>query len=1052
LVYIKKNMQSSIFSYQFAGLFSENYVEKHFPETDIYKKLKPKDEIRKNIILIFNNNIKTVSKKNEAQLEEDLIKPILKALGIHFIVQVTTSVGEPDYAIFKDEESREKADQRETKRYEGAIALADAKRWGRSLDKSGGTSLDIKPNAVPTRQIANYISETGINWGLLTDGKKWRIFNRNVYPVSQSFFEIDLQSAIEDSELFHLFYAIFSGQAFACEAQNFILNESKNYWSAIGEDLKERSYKALEKLCNGFYANNSELDIKDIYEASVILLYRLLFILNAESRGLFQVEKKKYEHYSLYNILQDVYRKDLNGLSTDLSSIYPRIQTLFQLIDKGDESIGIYRYNGGLFKEEDFPFLPKGFFEKYTVPDRYLAEALILIGYVKEKKGEPLKPVDYRELDVRHLGSIYEGLLEFHPKVEDNKIILYTDKGEKKKTGSYYTPDYIVNYIVEKTLKPVIDKMKTPKELLSLKILDPSMGSGHFLVGAIDYIGRRCVEMAGETSELSEKDYQRLAVEQCIYGVDLNPLAVELAKLSLWLHTIAKNKPISFLDHHLKVGNSLIGAKIADLEELPKNKKQINDNQISIFSIRLNEKMPIIINEVIGILGRATEVIEDVEVKEKLLETAKEHLKPFITVANLWLSKYFGNDINDDECRKALGLLPTPKELYEMDKVKRAEEICYGNENNSGMRFFHWELEFPDVYFDENGNKKKNPSFDVVIGNPPYVDIKGEGYLEIYETKKSANLYAYFLERGITELKSSGLLGMIVPITLVCSSRMTYLREYLKNKCGKTYVTTFAKRPSSIFSNQQRTSIIISEKNEGNFELNTTKYNRWHSGHEIEMIDNLSYVESTKFIKEYGWPKIGDNLSKNISAKISKKNDKLGNFLSGNIEFYYHNIGMYWLNAYTFEPVFKDEDGNIRKSTTLKILKTSSKLLRDIIVSIINSSLFYFFWNIYSDDFHLYKEEIERFPFEFNIDKYGNVYDMLSIKVKELMKSYKDNSFTRTAKIQGKTKIWQEFQPGKSKHILDEIDKLLSGLYGLTNEETEYIIHYDEKFRMSEED
>jgi len=1041
-------MQNSLFSCQFAGLFSENYVENHFPETDTYKKLKPSEKLRNKIISIFNDNIKTVTKKNEAQLEEDLIKPILKALGIYFIVQVTTSIGAPDYAIFKDEESREKADQRDAKRYEGAIALADAKRWGRPLDKSGGTSLDINPNAIPTRQIANYISETGINWGLLTDGQKWRIYNRNVYPVSQSFFEMDLQNAIEDPELFHLFYAIFSGQAFACEAQNFILNESKNYWSAIGEDLKEHAYKALERLCNGFYANNSELDIKDIYEASVILLYRLLFILNAESRGLFQIENKNYKHYSLYNILQDIYKKDLNGLSANLSSIYPRIQTLFQLIDKGDESIGIYRYNGGLFKEEGFLFLPKGFFENYKVPDRYLAEALILIGYVKEKKGEPLKPVDYRELDVRHLGSIYEGLLEFHPKVKDNKIVLYTDKGEKKETGSYYTPDYIVNYIVENTLKPIIDKMKSPEEVLSLKILDPSMGSGHFLVGAIDYIGRRCVEMAGETSELSEKDYQRLAVEQCIYGIDLNPLAVELAKLSLWLHTIAKNKPISFLDHHLKVGNSLIGAKIADLEEPPKNK----NNQLSIFSIRLNEKMPIIINEVMGILGRATEMIEDIELKENLLQSAKEHLKPFITVANLWISKYFGNDIKDDEYRQALDFISTPNALYKMEKVKIATEISYGDYNNSGMQFFHWELEFPEVYFDEKGNKKKNPGFDVVIGNPPYVDIESKGYWEVYETKKCANLYAYFLERGVTELKSLGLLGMIVPITLVCSSRMVELRNYLENKCGKTFVPTFAKRPSSIFPNQQRTSIIISEKNEGNFELNTTKYNRWHSGNEIYMISNLNYVESTKLIKNYGWPKIGDDISKRIFEKINKINDRLGNFLSGNIEFYYHSVGMYWLKAYTFKPFFKDENGIIRKSTKLKTLKTSSKILRDIIVSLINSSLFYFFWNIYSDDFDFYKDEIERFPFEYDIDKYGNVYNMLSIKVKELMKSYKDNSFLRTAKIQDKTKIWQEFKPSKSKPILDEIDKLLSGLYGLNNEETEYIIHYDEKFRMSEED
>ena len=1045
-------MQNSLFSCCFEGLFSENYVRKHYPETDIYKQLKPIDAVRKSIISIFNKNNRTVTKKNEAQLEDDLIKPILQALGVHYIVQVTTSVGSPDYAIFKDEESRERADQRDSKRYEGAIALADAKRWGRPLDRSGGSSLDNNPNAIPAKQIANYISDTGISWGVLTDGQKWRLYCRNVAPVSQSFFEMDLQNAVEDPELFHLFCAVFSGPAFACEAQNYVLNESKNYWSAIGEDLKERAYKALEKICNGFFTNNPKIDIRDIYEASVIFLYRLLFILNAESRGLFQIENTSYSSYSMKNLLPELQGKDLNGLSTYLWSIYPRLQMLFSLINKGDISVGVYRYNGGLFKEEGFGFIPNGFFENNRVPDRFLAEALLLIGFASEKKKTLPKMVDYRELDVRHLGSIYEGLLEFHPRIEDNQIILYTDKGDKKRTGSYYTPDYIVDYIVKNTLKPITDKMRSPDEVLALKVLDPAMGSGHFLVGAVDFIGRRCIELAGEESELNEKDYQRLAVEKCIYGVDINPLAVELAKLSLWLHTIAKDKPLSFLDHHLKLGNSLIGARISDLDSLPSKEKQVSDNQQSIFSIRLSQMMPNIVREVMGILGRATIAIEDIEFKEQLLQAAKEHLKPFITIANLWISSYFGNDVNDDEYRQALDFISTPRKLYEMDKVGTATEISYGNGNNAGMQFFHWELEFPEIYFDERGNYKQNPGFDAVIGNPPYVDVEAKGYFQLYETQKSANLYAYFLERGFNESKVKGRISMIVPLSLVCSSKRKTIREFITMNAGKTSVATFGIRPSKIFPNvDQRTAIIITENNKGNFELYTTKYNRWNSGEEYFLISNLSFIKSSDYIKNGLWPKIGDLTAMSIIDKIFNRKNVIKDFLDSKYPFYFHSVGRYWLKAYTFKPVFKDENGESRESTDLIQLNTNDKLLRDLFVSIINSSLFYFVWNIYSDDFHCNKSEIKNFPIEVNTEKDKNTLHMISLKLKDLMNDYNKNSILSKQNVYGKNVLLQIFKPSKSKHIINDIDLLLSVLYGLNHDETEYLIHYDDRFRMAED-
>jgi len=778
------------------GLFSEHYVKRRFPETAEYKKMAPPKGLKENIQTLIDKNIKTVAQKNEAQLEDDLIRPILNALGIHYIVAVNVPGGqEADYAFFGDEKTRAEADARDKEKYKGASALADAKRWGRELDKGGGTALDKNPNAIPTKQIANYIQDTATDWGVLTDGRLWRVYNRNTPPVSQSFFEINLPEALLDDDAFHLFYALFSGPAFARGVQELVRRESGDYWAEIGEDLKEKAYKALELLCNGFRNLDAELEIKDIYEGSVILLYRLLFILYAENKNLLPRGEDAYKRYSLQEILNEVDRGAPETFSENRSMLYDRLRHLFRLIDEGDASLKVPQYNGGLFKEDGLPFLPAGFLSKYAVPDRYLAGALALIAFAQDKKGRTRHQVDYGELDVRHLGSIYEGLLEFHPTLKDDRIELYTDKGERKATGSYYTPEYIVDYIVENTLGPLTEKMATPDAVLGIKVLDPAMGSGHFLVGAVDYVGRRCVEYAGAEAEKTEKEYQRDAVERCIYGVDLNPLAVELAKLSLWLHTVAKDKPLSFLDHHLKLGNSLVGARVDDLGEVPrKNKKNEAAPTQNLFATRLEQAMPNALNEVMGILARGTDAIEDVEVKETLLRTAQERLKPFQAVADTWVSTYFGNDVTADEYAAALASISRPKELLSLPIVAAATALSHGDEHGVGREFFHWELEFPEVFFDEHGREKDHPGFDAVIGNPPYgskkmLDEFTKGFIRKNNScLSSSDTAEMFLELSFNSIKYSGKVGMIVPKPLTYITSWKDIRRSISELALKNII------------------------------------------------------------------------------------------------------------------------------------------------------------------------------------------------------------------------------------------------------------------------
>ena len=244
---------------------------------------------------------------------------------------------------------------------------------------------------------------------------------------------------------------------------------------------------------------------------------------------------------------------------------------LFGYIDRGEPPLQISTFNGGLFDPEKHPFL-----EKFSVGDLHLISALDKLARVGKQF------IIYRDLAVRHLGTIYEGLLEHHLSVDAPKpgwkISLLNDKGERKETGSYYTPDYIVKYIVEQAVGPLLDNAVADKRseadcieaVFNIKVLDPSMGSGHFLVEAVEYIARYLVNLTPQESETGAfhdlTSGNGTVAQSCIYGVDLNPLAVELAKSTLWLTTVAQSLPLSFLDHHLRPGNTLVGARLDDLQ------------------------------------------------------------------------------------------------------------------------------------------------------------------------------------------------------------------------------------------------------------------------------------------------------------------------------------------------------------------------------------------------------------------------------------------------------------------------------------------------------
>jgi hypothetical protein len=486
-----------------------------------------------------------------------------------------------------------------------------------------------------------------------------------------------LEVALNSLEGFKIFLALFSSAAFVRDNQgkcrlDQVRENALATQAELEADLRERIFTIVEILANGFAERPenkiTDADLPRLYENCLIFLYRLLFILYAEGRLLLPVEPKSRKYYKQLSLalLLTPLKNFTEYDSQTQTRFYRDIHALCLVINgtdkKANDEFGVPRYNGGLFDPARYPLL-----KEWALTDAVLADVLRQLMFTPEKGGQkfvPFESVDYADLSVQQLGSIYEGLLEHHFAREGGKLVLKTDKAERKATGTYYTPDYVVKYIVEQTVTPLLQEIEQREpvkaaraagkqdnsfagEVLKLNICDPAMGSGHFLVEATMLLADQIVYhpttkfqaefVKDESQEKAEIAYwRRRVVEACIYGVDLNSLAVELAKLSLWLTTIAGDQPLNFLDHHLCCGNSLIGARLGDLSHVPDKKRKTLDGLKLSWKITENLRASLTkaVQMVHNIKGAVSASVSDVKNKEKLwLESVRPALLPFRTAA-----------------------------------------------------------------------------------------------------------------------------------------------------------------------------------------------------------------------------------------------------------------------------------------------------------------------------------------------------------------------------------------------------------------------------------
>ena len=926
-----------------AGIFSSHYLLERLPQAG--PKIWPSDEevlsAYKAIQELYKKNILGLRKGNEANTERRFIDKVFNELGFGYLNQDKIPEAErrqvPDYFLYYTPEEADKAFELSPhKKYKLAISIAEAKRWDHNLDQPSSGKGKAPRGTYPHQQIRDYLSESEHSkWGILTNGKEWRLYFKE--GRSSKFFEMDIEACLEDLQKFKYFYILFRPDAFIkdslgrCLLDN-IYDESLRFQEDIERNLREKVFRCVEWLGHGFLSREenrlSKKDLDSIYHHSLILLYRILFVLNAEARDLLSTnpQTKYYKHYGIQRI-KDKVTNEKGEFISNKTVLYDALLALFHLINGSDEKLNkdmsIPRYNGGLFDPERYKFL-----EENKAGDDILSEVIYELSYRTDKTGET-HSIDYKGLGERHLGTVYEGLLEYKFSLANGKVVLQNDKGERKATGAYYTPDYIVKYIVENTLTPILkeidEKVKKEykgekddsfaKEVLKLNICDPAMGSGHFLVEAVQYLADEIAyhpttelkTPKGETED--EINYwKRKVVESCIYGVDIKELAVELAKLSLWLKTVDKSQPLNFLDHHLRCGNSLIGARINDLNYLPlskgKQKKSVEQStQLAFFDIsQFKTDITEVIKGFHAIEEIPSEKLSDIKTKEMTFKKLTEELDRYREIANLNVSFYFGNNLEQKEkdFEKIVSKLMVQKGLFGADKeispkqndkninitdniyravvralqskelktlMPKLKPLLENSETIAGeKKIFHWELEFPEVFFNEAGSPKENPGFDCMIGNPPYVGFHGfediKSYLnQIFQSCSGKyDIYIPFIELSTRVLRKKGIMSYVCPSGFMKRAHGTQLRRLLSLQAQINFLHDF--RDYQVFNGVTNYTCIFSILNNptvGNYDF------RFSLGSNLYTKAILLNTKDTLF--DESWNITGDNFLVNISLK-----------------------------------------------------------------------------------------------------------------------------------------------------------------------------------------
>ena len=662
--------------------------------------------------------------------------------------------------------------------------LYDKEAKSDTLDTRVGAGRGMKKVA-PHDMVQRYLNlSKEHDWALLTDGVYLRLLRDFHHTYTRGYIEFDLQGIFNSRDFsgFRAMYRLLHASRFVIDAEKEAAPIDALYEDAlamgvrVGEDLRKNVQAAIESLANGFLVSSpgfierisqQEDGSAQLYRDVLMTIYRMLFLLFAEQRGMLPGRGSLYmEEFSLTAFRTLAEQPASEDRNLDL---WEQIKTTFSMVEHGVEELGIFAYNGALFSLKRTPLL--------TPDDPELAPHCRNDNFMRTvrhltvvKKDKVRQRISYSDLSVEEIGSIYESLLEFTPQISESQIeiegrlipantFFLDPRGTgRKTTGSYYTPLSLVNELIKSALVPVMEdriqavvpgydpelvealtdeeRQAAEEAILAINVVDPAAGSGAFLIAANNKLALELAQIrSGEYFPLERviQHARRDVLAHCIYAVDYNPMAVELCKVSLWINAAVEDAPLNFLDHHIRWGNSLVGASPALIKEgIPNDayKPVTGDDKEIARAIKAQNR-----TELKGQLGfmRVTtlKTQEDVQNWSQIAQLAEDD--PNQAEASYYA--YFGSD-DYWERRLPYDLwtaafftsLVKGKPVPSTQDVRQAQAdpslISKDLKTQSRVladrfRFYHWHLEFPEIF-----NEQGVGGFDVVLGNPPWERVK----------------------------------------------------------------------------------------------------------------------------------------------------------------------------------------------------------------------------------------------------------------------------------------------------------------------------------------
>lgn len=594
------------------------------------------------------------------------------------------------------------------------------------------------------------------------------------------------------------------------------------------------------------------------------------------------------------------------------------------------------------------------------------------------------------------------------------------------------------------------------KGITTITVLDPTCGSGAFLFAALNILQplyEACLtRMKQFVEELPEdapkhkfKDFRQILATVAqhpnptyyvlksimvnnLYGVDIMAEATEIAKLRLFLKLAAQLErvtdiePLPDIDFNIRAGNTLVGfATYEEAERMIRTR---------IYFDNILEEVQAQSADIARLAHKFRQ--QQTELGGSVTSTDKAALVQRLNGLRDRLNRYLAEQY---------GVNPTNKATYEPWLASHQP--------------FHWFIEFNEIIQQQNG-------FDVIIGNPPYVEyskVRKDYTLIGYETIDSGNLYAITIERSFNLMSTNQRLGMIVQLPLICTDRMISAQDLCLRRNKRLWFANFDDRPAKLFDGLEhiRATIIMTESgipvkdSRIASEVYSTNYNRWYSETRSFLFPSIYFANIASLIQDGSFPKIGDKAGKEILSKLSTHSQIARHMANKGNSVYFHDAPQYWIRAMNFVPYFWNERAGESRSSHVKDVNFHSQDVAKVVLAILNSALFYWWYIIKSNCRDLTKREITSFPMNLNLILNNQDKELFIELSQTYMNDLQLNSIRKEAnyKKTGKA-VWDEFYPRHSKHIADKIDSILSQHYDFTAEELDYIINYDIKYRMGD--